>query len=1278
MEQLAALIQANEAAAKAIAAAYELGLGGVPNQEGFTVLINNLKATNFGSNNPNIVFNDENIFINVINALVQGNPTAAASFAAITAGASSLADKVEAFYNALVPEAARSAEGLAYLTRPDALAFYAQVAAERGVAGPDGAAIVALASMTNVFVKSDLAGIGDSVNDLYAAILDGSAVLPATGDTFTPIETADGTKFDADDGIFGQVTLTEGTDIVSGTIFNAPRGFTPGGTDQVNTLNDDDELTGTSDEDELNFTYVENADTPSADFIVTPVLNDIENVNIKFTTPQAVAILDMQDASSDGVGDTSVNVSRVTLGNTTAGVLNLGYVPTVLSVNDSNADSALIALGFTDKGVAGDNDSTTLRLNNAQVLGIGLQELGGTLDKNNNAIFGDKGVEHITIDSVGAANQVGFIAAEAAQDIKVTGDQDLTLGLSTNVRTNPGAQNPGPVEADVYTPGLTNVAGSLALIDASALTGDLDIVLGTEVVADKDGTSGVEVDFVLKGGAGDDTVRLLSGFDGKGDTVDGGAGENTVALYGGNLAVGSLTKFQHLEVRDQDPTAAVKVDTSLLPDLVDIVVRNEGNAGGAPQAAVSTIFLSNLTADVAKNITVEHGTTGNNGVDDLTVVATLKTDTANDTVAVKIVDAVNIDPRFNFTLETAGVENITIADDDTESNTVFLGAGGNAKDTTGGSNLSDITGTVTITGGKAGTYLNLDADEDGGTDAGLYDLETDGSDTDDFVDAQGNPVVGAVRDDDGDAQRFSASKIDASTALSDIIVRVDTARDAKGNEIAGKGQTILMGEGDDTVIFDFLGDKTAGLTVLDVVKGGEGNDTLVIDGDGVAITLGASEWTNVSGFETIRLIDNDVAGALNGKDQVNAYNLILTNELIAANGSAVTGGRSIAIVNDNDPQNDTIGNGNTGGTATERGVTIDATKLSASNSFSYNGEEANTGGGTGGSADRFIMADANISGLAVIDGGAELGGGNAASNERNLDVLEVRNAAVIAAGDLANIKNVSNMQFTNDLAAVQTSNLTLDSATLDNLVNSTKAASTTTQEVYSIDLQGNLLVAGAATVVNADVTGVDFSKFDIIFSSSGGTTVTNVIGAGATSNVTFNGGAGDDTFTAGAGADILNGGDGNDTLNGGAGDDVLNGGAGADALTGGAGADTFVFAQGESIANNNGGISYDTIDWDASDLIDVIGMGIPGSFLNAGFFGTETALVDALEGANTLANGIAAGTFGAYYWNDGTNTFLYIDSDGDGVYDTGAAGAGGDVFVKVLGLQTFTATEFIA
>ncbi|MCC6206145.1 MAG: hypothetical protein IT533_14225, partial [Hyphomicrobiales bacterium] len=150
MTDLAALVAANEDAAAAIAAAYEILLGGVPNIAGFTVLINNANETNFGSNDPSIVFNQENIFINIVNALVQGNPDAAAAFADITAGAASLADKVAAIYNALIPPGAQSEGGLEYVTRAEALAFYAQVAAERGVAGPDGAAIVAMASILNI------------------------------------------------------------------------------------------------------------------------------------------------------------------------------------------------------------------------------------------------------------------------------------------------------------------------------------------------------------------------------------------------------------------------------------------------------------------------------------------------------------------------------------------------------------------------------------------------------------------------------------------------------------------------------------------------------------------------------------------------------------------------------------------------------------------------------------------------------------------------------------------------------------------------------------------------------------------------------------------------------------------------------------------------------------------------------------------------------------------------------------------------------------------------
>ncbi|MFZ6723835.1 hypothetical protein, partial [Undibacterium sp. Ji49W] len=100
-------------------------------------------------------------------------------------------------------------------------------------------------------------------------------------------------------------------------------------------------------------------------------------------------------------------------------------------------------------------------------------------------------------------------------------------------------------------------------------------------------------------------------------------------------------------------------------------------------------------------------------------------------------------------------------------------------------------------------------------------------------------------------------------------------------------QKITMGAGNDTVIFDNLQDTRAGLSISDTVAGGAGTgDTLVIDGDltganlGDTIALGASEWTNVSGFETIRLVGTSnnagVAGAGN-------YRLTLTDALIAAN-----------------------------------------------------------------------------------------------------------------------------------------------------------------------------------------------------------------------------------------------------------------------------------------------------------------------------------------------------------------------------------------------------------
>ncbi len=115
-----------------------------------------------------------------------------------TSQQATLAEKITSLYKAIIPTAKQSADGLAFLTRPDGLKFYQDVAKERGITAENGPAVVALASLLKVAVDGKN-GIGNPVSDLIASIADGSSGLPATSTSVLPIETVDGTKFDADD-----------------------------------------------------------------------------------------------------------------------------------------------------------------------------------------------------------------------------------------------------------------------------------------------------------------------------------------------------------------------------------------------------------------------------------------------------------------------------------------------------------------------------------------------------------------------------------------------------------------------------------------------------------------------------------------------------------------------------------------------------------------------------------------------------------------------------------------------------------------------------------------------------------------------------------------------------------------------------------------------------------------------------------------------------------------------------------------------------------------------
>ena len=190
------LMYGNTSQAKGIAALYETLLEGVPSIAGFSFLINGNLSSNFGAGyGP--VFNDENIYINIGNALVQGNAAATTAFNALATGAS-VAEQVTSIYQAIIPASKQTAEGLAFITRPDGLKFYQDVALERGITTDNGPAIIALASLLKIAVDGKI-GVGNAVDDLVKSIADGSAALPDTSTLVLPIETVDGTKYDMDD-----------------------------------------------------------------------------------------------------------------------------------------------------------------------------------------------------------------------------------------------------------------------------------------------------------------------------------------------------------------------------------------------------------------------------------------------------------------------------------------------------------------------------------------------------------------------------------------------------------------------------------------------------------------------------------------------------------------------------------------------------------------------------------------------------------------------------------------------------------------------------------------------------------------------------------------------------------------------------------------------------------------------------------------------------------------------------------------------------------------------
>ena len=211
-------------------------------------------------------------------------------------------------------------------------------------------------------------------------------------------------------------------------------------------------------------------------------------------------------------------------------------------------------------------------------------------------------------------------------------------------------------------------------------------------------------------------------------------------------------------------------------------------------------------------------------------------------------------------------------------------------------------------------------------------------------------------------------------------------------------------------------------------------------------------------------------------------------------------------------------------------------------------------------------------------------------------------------------------------------------------------------DVYLVDNAGDVVVEAsgegidlvyttlASYTLGANVENLDYNGFTGDFVGTGN----------ALDNVIY-GGSGADTLSGLDGDDELRGESGADTLIGGDGDDLLVGATGTDTLEGGDGADTFRWAT--QFESGLGASADRIVDFETgTDLIDL--GAVDADF---GTAGNQTFAF--------IGNAAFSSTAGELrYFDDGTDTWVQADTNGDGM---------ADFEIALTGVLTLAGSDFI-
>ncbi len=326
-------------------------------------------------------------------------------------------------------------------------------------------------------------------------------------------------------------TLTSGLDMATANVFNSQPDYTPGGNDLVNTLQDEDNLTGRGENPTLNVTLGSVND--AAESLVTPVLTGIETVNVQVTGGDTdPAGISFQDAN----GVQALNVTRITANNQWVEFIDLKSETSDLSISNATRDGE-VYFNYAEGQLEGAADEVTLTLNSVTQDLVEIDQ--GSWNWNNDESEDEGyGIETLNLVVNGNTNLDALVVSANAEEDRANGtDQSINItandALEVNQLVANGAENIAIVANDSVTITLNERTNE-----------DDNDNLGLDAMAGEDYDGKAiqtdELQSLTITGAGKVTLNGVTGDDETGVVIDGSTMTGTLAIAVDNDVAGNL------------------------------------------------------------------------------------------------------------------------------------------------------------------------------------------------------------------------------------------------------------------------------------------------------------------------------------------------------------------------------------------------------------------------------------------------------------------------------------------------------------------------------------------------------------------------------------------------------------------------------------------------------------------------------------------------------------------------------------------------------------------